>query len=239
MKPDSALPTENFTLRTTWLKLIALDVSPGGVTASITPGMAAENVPTPSPSAPHQERFPRPGPGQREDDQGGQDDGRAAARMAVRARGAERVHDAAAANPSAENGTGQPGHKDRKAEPYPVPDGVSDIPRHQRQEQVHADAAGEHGQVAPATAGCRSRPRSVSGAAARFSHQAQAASRAAATASSSAANTGGRPEPALADRDEQGQQPAAEQHRAGNVQVTGAPGRRRRDRRPGGPRPGQ
>ena len=40
MRPPKALPSENATLRTTWLKLIALDVSLSGVTARMTPGMA-------------------------------------------------------------------------------------------------------------------------------------------------------------------------------------------------------
>ena len=47
-----ALPRENPTLRTTWLKLMALEVSLWGVTARMTPGMAAEKLPTPKPSTP-------------------------------------------------------------------------------------------------------------------------------------------------------------------------------------------
>lgn len=40
IRPPKALPSENATLRTTLLKLIALDVSLSGVTARMTPGMA-------------------------------------------------------------------------------------------------------------------------------------------------------------------------------------------------------
>ena len=42
IRPPKALPSENATLRTTLLKLIALDVSLSGVTARMTPGMANE-----------------------------------------------------------------------------------------------------------------------------------------------------------------------------------------------------
>lgn len=38
IRPPKALPSENATLRTTLLKLIALDVSLSGVTARMTPG---------------------------------------------------------------------------------------------------------------------------------------------------------------------------------------------------------
>ncbi len=40
IRPPKAPPSENATLRTTLLKLIALDVSLFGVTARLTPGMA-------------------------------------------------------------------------------------------------------------------------------------------------------------------------------------------------------
>ena len=40
ISPPSALPAEKPTLRTTWLTPIALDVSPVGVTARITPGLS-------------------------------------------------------------------------------------------------------------------------------------------------------------------------------------------------------
>lgn len=49
IRPPTALPMENPTLRTTWLKLIALDVSLFGVTARMTAGIAAEKLPTPKP----------------------------------------------------------------------------------------------------------------------------------------------------------------------------------------------
>lgn len=48
-RPPAALPAANPMLRTTWLKLIAEDVSPAGVAARITPGIAAEKPPTPKP----------------------------------------------------------------------------------------------------------------------------------------------------------------------------------------------
>jgi hypothetical protein len=48
-RPPTALPTDRPTLRTTRLKLIALDVSLSGVTARMTAGMAAEKAPTPAP----------------------------------------------------------------------------------------------------------------------------------------------------------------------------------------------
>ena len=48
-RPPTALPKENPTLRTTWLTLMALDVSLFGVTARITAGIAAEKLPTPKP----------------------------------------------------------------------------------------------------------------------------------------------------------------------------------------------
>jgi hypothetical protein len=38
IRPPKALPSENATLRTTLLKLIALEVSLSGVTARMTPG---------------------------------------------------------------------------------------------------------------------------------------------------------------------------------------------------------
>lgn len=51
-RPPSARRTQNPTLRTTWLKLIALEVSSFGVTARFAAGMAAEKIPTPRPRSP-------------------------------------------------------------------------------------------------------------------------------------------------------------------------------------------
>jgi hypothetical protein len=143
MSPPTALPTENPTLRTTWLKLIALEVSPSGGDGQDDGGHGGGEGPHSEAEDRHRgQDVGEAGPGEREQrerpehhDRAARQDRRRAGRP--RPREARRVREVVppgdssggvtlpATKPSAENGTRtRPATKVLRPKPYPASCGV-------------------------------------------------------------------------------------------------------------------